>query len=124
MFYLSESAVREAVRNAKRERSERGACSAADAVAVSGSVAVAVREAVRNAKRERSERGACSAADAVAVSVGRRAGSGVSVCDCRAVWRMRVVLMVGYGSYNCRRHRQGGGWGLWPSALAVGLGRA
>ena len=42
MFFLSDSAIGEAVGNAKRERSERGAFSVAVAMALSGSLAIDV----------------------------------------------------------------------------------
>ena len=61
-------------------------------------------------------------AGSVAVSVGRGGGCVVNVCDCRAGWRAWVSLMGGNGRIVGRQCGKGGGWGLWPSALAVGVG--
>lgn len=155
MFFLSDSAIGEAVGNAKRERSERGAFSVAVAVALSGSFAVDVgRVAGGVCGRQRwpsgwvcRKRGRLSGrlagvgvsdgrlwlvklpsassgrrVGSLAVSVGRRAGSGVNVCDCRAVCR---VGLAGVPEGVERVYTNGwfcGGRQRWPSAVAVRVG--
>ena len=98
MFFLSESAVREAVRNAKRERSERGACSAADAAALSAWCAVAVGIVRVAGGVVGRQRWPCLRLERVRLSSRLAGGDGWNVCDCRAGWRGCVLLMGGYGS--------------------------